>query len=172
MALPRHRLPRWQRRGLYLSGALLLATGTVWLAVHYTIGAGAGELPHPLEAWCLRLHGLGAFAGLFIAGVLAAAHIPRGWRLLDMASSAPSAPPAAQPGANKAPHRARQRASGIGLCVLGAALVLTGYLLYYFAPEPWRPALGWLHTGVGMAMAALLLGHRRGLGTATANHRR
>lgn len=148
MTLPRHRLPHWQRRGLYLSGALLLATGTVWLAVHYTVGAGAGELPHPLEAWCLRVHGLGAFAALFIAGVLAAAHIPRGWRLLDAIPD---------------PRRARQRASGIGLCVLGAALVLTGYLLYYFAPEPWRPTLGWLHTGVGMAMAALLLGHRRGL---------
>lgn len=139
-----HRLVRWQRRALYLTGTLLLLTGCAWLAVHYSIGAGAGELPHPIEAWSLRLHGLAAFGGLFVLGALAAGHVPQGWRLS---------------------HRRRwagQRRSGLGLCVAGGLLVLSGYLLYYFAPEALRPALGWAHTGAGVAMGLLVAAHRRG----------
>jgi hypothetical protein len=140
-----HRLVRWQRLALYGVGALLLATGTVWLALHYSIGAGAGELPHPLETWVLRLHGLAAFGGLFVLGVLAAAHIPQGWRLS---------------------HRRRwagQRSSGVLLCVIGALLAASGYALFYFASESVRPALGWAHTVVGLTMALLILSHRRGV---------
>ena len=140
-----HRLIRWQRLTLYGVGALLLLTGCAWLGLHYSIGAGAGELPHPLEAWLLRLHGLAAFAGLFTLGVLAAAHIPQGWRLS---------------------HRRRwaaQRSTGILLCVLAGLLALTGYWLFYFATEAVRPALGWAHTAVGVALAALVASHRRGV---------
>jgi hypothetical protein len=140
-----HRLVRWQRVALHSTGAALLASGGGWLALHYSIGAGAGELPHPLEAWALRLHGLAAFAGLFVLGALAAAHVPQGWRLS---------------------HRRRwagQRSSGVLLCVIGALLALTGYLLYYFAPESLRPALGWAHAFLGVAMAALIASHRRGV---------
>ena len=140
---PAHRLPRWQRLALYIAGGALLLSGAVWLVLHYSLGAGAGELPHPLEALSLRLHGLAAFGGLFVLGALAAAHIPQGWRLS---------------------HRRRwvgQRRSGVTLCTLAALLVLTGYLLFYFAPEALRPALGWLHAAAGVSMAALLLSHRR-----------
>ena len=140
-----HRLIRWQRLALYLTGALLLLTGGAWLAVHYSVGAGAGELPHPLEVWALRLHGLLAFAGVFVLGVLAAGHIPQGWRLS---------------------HRRRwesQRSSGVLLCTIGALLVLSGYALFYFAPESVRPALGWAHAFVGVTMAVLIASHRRGV---------
>ena len=140
-----HRLVRWQRLALYLSGALLLLTGAAWLAVHYSIGAGAGELPHPLEAWMLRLHGLAAFAGVFVFGALAAAHIPQGWRL------------------SQRRRWAGQRRSGLRLCAVGALLMLSGYALFYFAPESVRPAMGWLHTGIGLAMAVLIASHRRGV---------
>lgn len=139
-----HRIVRWQRLALYATGTLLLLTGAAWLAMHYSVGAGAGELPHPIEAWSLRLHGLGAFGGLFVLGALAAAHVPQGWRLS---------------------HRRRwagQRQSGLTLCVLGGLLVLSGYLLYYFATEAVRPALGWAHTLAGLAMGACLAAHRRG----------
>ena len=139
-----YRLVRWQRIALYSSGALLLLTGAVWLAVHYSIGSGAGELPHPVEAWSLRLHGLAAFAGVFVLGVLAAAHIPHGWRLSQRRGWV------------------AQRRSGLWLCGLGALLVLSGYALYYFAPEAVRPALGWAHAAVGAAMGGLIASHRRG----------
>lgn len=138
-----HRLAPWQRRTLYATGALLMLSGAAWLAVHYAVGAGAGDLPHPAEAWLLRVHGLGAFAGLFVLGVLAAGHVPQGWRYTGR-------------------HRwDGQRSSGITLCVIGAALALSGYLLYYFAPENIRPALGWAHAFVGACMAVLTVSHRR-----------
>jgi hypothetical protein len=38
---------------------------------------------------------------------------------------------------------------------------VTGYLLYYFAPEGVRPALGWLHSALGVAMALVVVWHRR-----------
>lgn len=138
-----HRLAPWQRIALYATGTLLLLTGVAWLAVHYSLGAGAGELPHPSEAWLIRLHGLAAFAGLFVLGLLAGAHVPQGWRLTGR-------------------HRwASQRNSGVMLCVIGATLALSGYGLYYFAPETIRPALGWAHAAVGACMAALIASHRR-----------
>jgi hypothetical protein len=140
-----HRLQRWHRLALFGVGSLLLLTGVVWLAVHYTIGAGAGELPHPAETWALRLHGLSAFAGLFVFGLLAAAHIPQGWRLTRR-------------------HRwVGQRTSGLWLSVLAGLLVLSGYALYYFASETMRPALGWAHSLVGGLMAVLIATHRRGI---------
>ena len=137
-----HRLSPWQRHVLYGSGALLLASGALWLALHY--GRAADALPSPLEAWSMRVHGLAAFAALFAFGALAASHVPQGWRLS---------------------HRwrwQRQRGSGVALCGLAASLALTGYLLYYFAPEAVRPALGLLHSVLGAAMAALVAVHRVG----------
>jgi hypothetical protein len=141
---PAHRLVRWQRVGLYIVGSIALISGLAWLAIHYTVGAGTGELPHPAEAWCMRLHGLSAFAGLVLLGALSAAHIPQGWRLT---------------------HRRRwmrQRRSGMLLCASAVVLAFTGYLLYYFSPESVRPALGWLHAAAGVLMAGLCLAHRRG----------
>jgi hypothetical protein len=135
-----HRPAPWQRALVFGAGAVLLLTGIAWLALHY--GRSADALPSPWEPWSMRLHGLAAFAALFVLGALAAAHIPHGWR---------------------ASHRlrwARQRASGIALCALAGALVLTGYLLYYFAPDPVRPALGWLHSGLGLTAAVAVAAHR------------
>ena len=137
------RLPRWQRAALLAVALLLMASGIGWLALHYSIGAGAGELPHPLEAWLLRLHGLAAFGALFLLGVLAGAHIPTGWRMSGRHRRGP------------------QRGTGVALCTLGALLALTGWLLYYFAPEPVRPVLGWVHAGIGAAMAVLGGVHQR-----------
>jgi len=138
-----HRLAAWQRHWIVGTGVALLATGLGWLLVRYTVGGGSGALPHASEAWLLRLHGLAAFAALFGLGTLAAHHIPHGWRL-------------------GARHRhSGQRRTGLVLCTLGALLAATGYALYYFAPEPVRPALGWVHAGLGVAMAGLLLAHRR-----------
>ena len=136
-----HRLGGWQRATLYAAGSLLLVSGVIWLALHYSRAADA--LPSPLEPWLMKVHGLAAFAALFMFGALAASHVPQGWRLS---------------------HRwrwARQRGSGLALCTLAALLALTSYLLYYFAPEGVRGALGWIHSGLGAAALPLLLVHRR-----------
>lgn len=128
---------------MYLVGGVLLLTGVAWLALHYAAGASASELPHPLEAWAMRLHGLAAFASLFLLGIVAGGHVPHGWRLSRR-------------------HRfAHQRGTGLAMCALGAALALSGYLLYYFAPENIRPTLGWAHASAGLAMTLAIAIHRR-----------
>lgn len=141
-----NRLRNWQYYALYMVMAALLLTGLAWLPMHYLWGAGAEQLPHPAEPMLMRLHGLFAFAGLFVAGVLGAAHIPHGWHMTT--------------------HNPRlrerwsmQRSTGIVMCSLGLLCVLTAYCLYYFAPENLRPALGWFHTALGLALAVLLPWH-------------
>jgi hypothetical protein len=138
------RLRPWQRQGVLLAGAVLLLTGLGWLALHYRGGLAAAVdgLPHPLEAWALRLHGLAAYVGLLMFGVLAAGHVPLGWRL------------------SQRPRWAQQRASGLLLCGLAALLAASGYALYYFAPEWFRPTLGWTHAAAGLLMAAALVWHQ------------
>ena len=89
------------------------------------------------------LHGLGAFGGLFVLGMLSAAHVPQGWRL------------------SRRCGWAVQRKSGV--TVLGGMLVLSGYLLYYFVSESLRPALGWAHTFAGIAIGLLISTHRQGV---------
>jgi hypothetical protein len=137
---PHNRLRPWQRHATQAAGLLLLATGAVWLVLHYGRG---DELPLPAEAWALRLHGLAAFAALFMLGVLAGEHLPQGWR-------------------STARGRGRlQRRWGIMLCVLALLLVFSAYLLYYFASDGVRPALGIAHSAAGAAMALALVAHRR-----------
>ena len=138
-----HGPARWQRHCLHAVALALLGSGGGWLLAHYAFGAGAGELPHPLEPWLIKLHGLAAFFALFLLGALAAAHIPQGWRQ------------------SSRPRHASQRGTGVALCVLAGLLALSGYLLYYFAPEALRPALGWGHAALGLAMAVLALAHGR-----------
>jgi hypothetical protein len=132
-AAPALTVARWQRLLLLGTALLLLISGGAWLAVHYLLGAGAGELPHPLEPWLMKLHGLGAFTALFGVGVLVGAHVPAGWRVSARLN--------------------RQRRSGIVLSSVLGATVLSAYLLYYFAPEEWRGLMGWTHAALGTALA-------------------
>lgn len=144
---PAHRASHfapWHRRYLYSVGALLLLTGIGWLALHYSVAGGADELPHPIVTWVIRLHGLAAEAALFGFGIVAAVHLPHGWR------------------ASRRPRWVHQRPTGLLLCALALLVSLSGYLLYYFAPEWLRPSLGWGHSAVGSALVLGIAWHRRG----------
>jgi hypothetical protein len=139
-ASPRARLnplATWQRWTVLVSALSLLVSGLWWLPLHYAWGAGAGELPSPLEAWILRWHGLSAAAGLFAAGVVAAGHVGRGWRT------------------------GSRRSSGLLLCILGGSTIATGYALSYLVSEGWRPGIGWAHAGLGVVAFLAGLTHRR-----------
>lgn len=136
----------WRYRTLYGTAAALMLSGLSWLALHYLWGAGAGNLPHPMEIWWIRLHGAAGFAGLFMAGVLASAHVPQGWRLTTR-------------NLRLRHNNAGQRRTGLALCGLGILAVLSGYLLYYFAPENVHALLGWGHAALGLALVVLLPVH-------------
>ena len=129
---------RWHRWWLMLTACVLLASGLAWLLLHYTLGAGVGELPHPAEAWLTRLHGAGAFAALFAAGLLAGHHMPAGHRFSR----------------TRRHHRAQGR-TGWWMAGLLAACALSSYGLLYLVPEDWRPATVWAHALAGLSLAAL-----------------
>ncbi|HTN51990.1 MAG TPA: hypothetical protein VML50_06270 [Anaeromyxobacter sp.] len=137
----------WQRRTVTWAAVGLLATGLLWLPVHYLWGSGAGELPHPLEPWLMRGHGAAVLAAVFAAGTVASGHAQRGWLL------------------------GRKRASGVALWSLAAFLAASGFALSYLVPEGWRPAAGWAHAAAGLG--AFLVGalharpSRSGRGDAT-----
>jgi len=137
-------LPAHQRVLVHTSGWLLLASGVAWLGVHDLVGAGTGALPHPLEPWLMRTHALAAWLAAFALGGIAAQHIPRGWQ------------------ATQGTRASAQRRLGLALCVLALALLLSGYALMYWIPEPVHAAWGWAHSVAGAAMAALALVHGSG----------
>src|SRR5215468_6376632 len=79
----RHRHPRLSRRqrtATYVALAAAWMSGALWLLFHYFLQR-QGEFslePHPLEHWWLRLHGLCAFALLWLGGLLWALHVRHG----------------------------------------------------------------------------------------------
>lgn len=128
----------WQRVGLDSALVALVASGVLWLLAHYAFGAGREEigLPHWSEAWLMRAHGLAGFVALVTVGSFLPLHVPRGWR-------------------------ARQRrAVEITLLAALALAVASAYCLYYFAPDPVRQALGWMHAAAGCAWGAAVVWHR------------
>lgn len=135
-------MPRWQRRALYLTVALLTASGLLWLCVHWLAWPQASRatmegLPSPWEPWLMKLHGLGVLLVLLLTGRLSGVHLMKGWRM----------------------HW--RRGEGVALFALLGGLALGGYALLYLVPETWRDGLGLAHAAMGVGMAVLLWWHRR-----------
>lgn len=126
-------LPRWLKPLFWGAGALLLFTGLLWLWLHYRYGTASAEgLPHPAEHPLIQAHGLAALLFTLALGALGPVHVPRGWR------------------------EGRNKRSGLLLITSAALLLASGYALYYFTSEEWRPWVGGLHAGVGSAMALVV----------------
>lgn len=132
-------VPGWQRLSLDTALIALVVTGLLWLLVHYALGAGREDvgLPHWSEPWLMRLHGLAGFAVLVAVGAFLPVHVPRGWRMRQ------------------------ERGLEVTMLALLAVAVITAYALYYFAPDPIRPSLGWLHAAIGCAWGGTIVWHRR-----------
>lgn len=132
-----NRLPRWLKPWLLGSGATLLLTGLVWLALHYRAGWATPdtELPHAWETPLMRLHGLAMLVFVLGLGALLPVHVPRGWR------------------------ERRSLATGVGLLTLNAVLIATGYALYYFAGDGSRAVIGLAHSAVGVVLALVFARH-------------
>lgn len=132
----RGRLQTRREIAVYVVLGVLWLSGAAWLLLRYFLRPAGefGEMPHPLEPWVMRLHGLGAFAALWLLGQLWIVHVVPSWRS----------------------HR---RGTGILLSGVMAALVVTGYLLYYAGDESLRSLVAIAHWAIGLALIAPLLFH-------------
>lgn len=130
------RLSRRREVLVYVVLGTLWASGAGWLIFHYFLHQASefGELPHPLEAWWLRLHGAAAFAALWLLGLLWAVHLVPAWN-------------------------ARRRSSGIVLSAITAMLAVSGYLIYYVGAESARAWIVLAHWLLGLAVIVPLLLH-------------
>ena len=86
-------------------------------------------------ATLLMLHGGAAMVTLMMLGALVPAHMRFGWR------------------ADK------NLVTGITMCAANIVLIVTAFGLYYLGSETVRPWMSDVHTAVGLAAPALLVGH-------------
>ena len=132
------RLSSRTRLTLSLVGIGLWGSGGLWLIFHYFLRRPGpwGPEPHMLEPWWLRLHGLFAFATLWLIGLLCALHIARAWQ------------------------SGRHRWSGSILFAWLLVLTLTGYLLIYAGEDGVWGLVSPSHWIAGLALPVAYGVHR------------
>ena len=139
------KLARWHEWAIYLSSALLLATGIAWLVLDrwVRIAGDFGPVHHPAEQAMLILHGIIAYVLLIFVGALIPVHIKGGWLLR------------------------RNRVSGVSLGTALGVLAVTALGLYYLSNETARGWTSTVHWVLGVAALPLMLLHAlRGRGQA------
>jgi hypothetical protein len=116
---------------------VLLLSGVLWLVFRYliTFRDTFGEEIHPLTSWWLRLHGAAAMAFLIVLGTVLPIHVRRAWRFR------------------------RNRYAGLALLSVVAALVVSGYCLYYASSEELRPWISAIHWSIGLLGLPVLVIH-------------
>jgi predicted membrane channel-forming protein YqfA (hemolysin III family) len=122
---------------LYLALIALYGSGLIWAIFHYFIRTPGdfGDVPHPIEPWCMRVHGGAAMLFLILLGTLLPNHVRFAW------------------------HARRNRPNGVLLMVILGSLILTGYGLYYLAGETSRAWTHWSHLIVGILLPLILILH-------------
>ncbi len=131
------KLASWQIWLLALSGMGLWLSGCGWLLLHY-YGQKQGEFGpemNPVEPWMMKAHGLFLIPALLGIGGMFIAHIPKGWA-----------------------HR-HQRIAGVALCLVLAALIASGYMLYYVGDEDLRAWTSLAHWTIGLGLPVVFLWH-------------
>lgn len=142
---PQAYLTRRQKVAIYGVCAALWGSGASWLVFHFFLQRPGpfGPAPNPGERWLIALHGASAFAALWMGGWMWRAHVTPWW------------------------HMQKRRNSGNVLIGFGAALILSGYLLYYANDDALRSYTSTTHWLLGLAFAIPLLVH----GVRSARHR-
>ncbi len=115
--------------------SVLFLSGVLWLLTDRLKQLSSGELWSRMSTSLLMLHGAGAMVMLVLFGGLMPFHVRVGWR------------------------RKRNRTTGMVMLAANAALVVTAFGLYYAGAEPVRNWASTVHTGVGLALPALLAVH-------------
>ncbi len=121
------------RRQVLAAIWLVILSGAAWIVLGWYLDAN--DYTDPLRVWrhrVLVLHGVAAYALLWITGRLYALHQQGNWR--------------AQ----------RNRASGLALSAALLLLAGSGLMLYYPPHEDWRDAFSLFHQISGLLLLLLL----------------
>lgn len=122
---------------LYLSLGMLTASGIAWLIAYYLLATTTdyGVTPSPWQPWSLMIHGAFAPVFLVIFGMLIPTHISRAFKT-------------------------RLNLTSAMLLLAGlAALVVSGYLLYYCGDESLRSLSSVTHSSIGLLIVPTLTFH-------------
>lgn len=141
------------RRQVLAACWLVALSGLLWIILGWSLDTE--DYSHPLRSWrhrLLVLHGVAAYALLWITGRLYALHQQGNWQAK------------------------RNRTSGLGLSLVLLLLAASGLTLYYPPHEDWRDGFSLLHQGLGAALVGLLplhiwLGKRNRRSTASSKRR-
>jgi hypothetical protein len=130
----------FEKWSVWVTSALVFATGFVYLGMKYWLPAPAGFsiVRHPLQPLFLKLHVLSAPLLLLALGAIALRHV---WRHFITGTR-------------------QGRASGLASVLTAGSMVLTGYLLQVFTDEGWLRVLALAHIMTGLVYGAALLVHQ------------
>lgn len=127
------RLSPFARNTVLLCSLLVIASGMAWMALGWLVDEQDYADPlHTLRHRMLVLHGITAYALVWMAGRLSNLHQQGNWRA----------------------HRNRR--NGLLLTAVLALLAVSGLCLYYPPHEDWHETISGLHQGLGIALALLL----------------
>lgn len=119
-----------QKSAVWTATAVVALSGVAWFVLHDFIDAEPGET----ERLLLMLHGVSAYAVLFVIGSLLPLHVRSGW------------------------YRRRKRWTGGATLAMLVLLAMTGLVLYYGGEATREPAR-WVHIAIGIACIALFPVH-------------
>jgi hypothetical protein len=120
------------RRALYAAVAVLTLTGAGWMLADWEKDPAGPEAWQSVAANLLMVHGGTAMAMLMMLGALVPLHVRRSWR------------------------SGRNRLTGPAMIGINAALIVTGFGLYYAGSELLRAWISDIHIAVGFVLPALL----------------
>ncbi|MFT4075470.1 MAG: hypothetical protein QM647_08050 [Asticcacaulis sp.] len=132
------RLGEGRKWSLHLVWLGLIASGITWLVLHYfvLVQGEFGPEHSPYEALSIKAHGAFAFLALWFGGMMWGTHMLKAW------------------------SQKRRRWTGTILLLVFAALIVSGYLLYYAGDESIREKASLIHWVIGLAVVLVYLLHR------------
>jgi hypothetical protein len=123
------------RRALYAAVAVLTVTGAGWMLADWQKDPAGPEAWQTMAANLLMVHGGTAMIMLMLLGALFPLHVRQSWR------------------------SGRNRLSGPTMIGINAALIVTGFGLYYAGSELLRAWISDIHIAAGFVLPALLALH-------------
>lgn len=127
------RLSASARNTVLLCSLLVIVSGVAWMVLGGVVDEQDYTDPlHTLRHRMLVLHGITAYALLWMVGRLSNLHQQGNWRA----------------------HR--NRGNGLLLTAVLALLTVSGLCLYYPPHEDWHTTISLLHQGLGITLALLL----------------